>query len=133
MTVRLDRTPLRLLVVGATAAAAVGVLAVVGLGEAAVYYRTPTEVLEQPAAPGDRLRLGGLVLPGTVRSDGTTVTFELTDGVSGLTVVHRGDPSGVFQEGQGAVVEGVLAGDGRFLSDLVMVKHSNEYRAEDRP
>jgi cytochrome c-type biogenesis protein CcmE len=131
VSARTVRTPVRLLVVAATAAAAVVVLAVVGLGEAAVYYRTPTEVLERPPAAGDRLRLGGLVLPGTVRSDGTTVRFELTDGVTGLTVVHRGDPSGVFQEGQGAVVEGVLGSDGRFLSDLVMVKHSNEYRAQD--
>ena len=126
-------TRVRLLVVGVSAAAAVGALAVVGLGEAAVYYRTPTEVLEQPPSLGDRLRLGGLVLPGSVRSDGTTVRFELSDGVTGLSVVHRGDPSGVFQEGQGAVVEGVLDADGSFRSDLVMVKHSNEYRAQDRP
>ena len=133
MSTRPVRTSVRLLVVGATAAAAVAVLAVVGLGEAAVYYRTPTEVLERPPVAGDRLRLGGLVLPGTVRSDGTTVLFELSDGVTGVTVVHRGDPSGVFQEGQGAVVEGVLGSDGRFLSDLVMVKHSNEYRAQDSP
>lgn len=131
MTVRPRGTRLRLLVVGLTAAAAVGVLSVVGLGEAAVYYRTPTEVLEQPPRDGDRLRLGGLVLPGTVTSDGTTVRFQLSDGVTGLPVVHRGDPSGVFQEGQGAVVEGVLGADGLFRSDLVMVKHSNEYRAED--
>lgn len=122
---------LRLLVVGVSAAAAFGGLGVVGLGDAAVYYRTPTEVLEQPPPDGQRLRLGGLVLPGTVRSDGTTVRFRLSDGVSDLTVVHRGDPSGVFQEGQGAVVEGVLQPDGVFRSDLVMVKHSNEYRAED--
>jgi cytochrome c-type biogenesis protein CcmE len=39
----------------------------------------------------------------------------------------------VFQEGQGAVVEGLLEPGGTFRSDLVMVKHSNEYRAEDRP
>lgn len=132
MTAATLSTHRRLLVVGVSAAAAVGALAVVGLGEAAVYYRTPTEVLEQPTAAGERLRLGGLVLPGSVRSDGTTVRFELSDGVTGVAVVHRGDPSGVFQEGQGAVVEGVLDADGSFRSDLVMVKHSNEYTAEDR-
>lgn len=123
---------LRLLVVGVSAAAAFGGLGVVGLGDAAVYYRTPTEVLEQAPPEGQRLRLGGLVLPGTVRSDGTTVRFELSDGVSAVTVVHRGDPSGVFQEGQGAVVEGLLEPGGVFRSDLVMVKHSNEYRADER-
>lgn len=45
----------------------------------------------------------------TRRDDG--VTFALTDGTADTTVVHRGDSQGVFAEGQGAVVEGVLGAD----------------------
>jgi cytochrome c-type biogenesis protein CcmE len=47
--------------------------------------------------------------------------------VSSLPVVHRGDAPQLLREGSGAVVEGVLRG-GTFASDLVMVRHSNEYR-----
>jgi len=50
-----------------------------------------------------------------------------TDGVADVPVVNTGQPRGVFRDGQGAVVEGVLGRDGVFRSDLVLVKHSNSY------
>jgi cytochrome c-type biogenesis protein CcmE len=77
---------------------------------------------------GQRVRLGGLVVTGTVRRTAAGVDFELTDGVQEVPVVNTGQPRGVFQEGQGAVVEGVLGRDGVFRSDVLLVKHSNRYR-----
>lgn len=125
------RPRLRLLVVGVTIVGAIGVLAASGLGESLVYYRTPTEVVEGAQAQPGRIRLGGLVEAGSVTPTDDGVRFVLTDGVSAVEVLHRGDPPGVFQEGQGALVEGSLDGDGRLQSDLLIVKHSNEYRGED--
>jgi len=126
-----SRPGVRLLVVAGTALAALVTLASVGLGDNLVYYRTPAELAATPTSAGERVRLGGLVVEGSVtrRSDG--VAFVLTDGTADVAVVHRGDPQGVFAEGQGAIVEGVLAADGTFRSDLLMVKHSNEYRPPD--
>ena len=37
----------------------------------------------------------------------------------------------MFQEGIGAVVEGMLGEDDVFRTDRVMVKHSNEYSAPE--
>ncbi|CAN5868722.1 N/A [soil metagenome] len=125
------RPGVRLLIVAAVALAAVVVLASVGLGDNLVYYRTPTELAATPGTPGERVRLGGLVVDGSVSRTPQGVTFVLTDGTADTTVVHRGDPQGVFAEGQGAIVEGVIASDGTFRSDLLMVKHANEYRAPD--
>ncbi|MBW3606334.1 MAG: cytochrome c maturation protein CcmE [Actinobacteria bacterium] len=123
------RPGVRLLIVAGVALVAVGTVASVGLGDNLVYYRTPAELSVSPAAPAERVRLGGLVVDGSVRRGDDGVTFVLTDGTAEVTVVHGGDPEGVFAEGQGAVVEGVMAEDGVFRSDLLMVKHSNEYRA----
>lgn len=122
---------IRLAVVAVACVAAVGLLAAANLGDSLVYYRTPSELAAQPALGDERVRLGGLVQPGSVRADGDGVRFVLTDGAAEVTVVHRGDPPGVFQEGQGALVEGAFDGQRLFRSDLLIVKHSNEYRAAD--
>lgn len=118
----------RILVVALVAVAALGGLAASGLGDSLVYYRTPTELQARPPGPDERLRLGGMVVPGSVAGEGDRVRFTLTDGASDVAVVHTGTPQGVFREGQGALVEGSVDGDGVFRSDLLMVKHDNEYR-----
>ncbi|WP_199506115.1 cytochrome c maturation protein CcmE [Geodermatophilus sp. TF02-6] len=122
------RVPLRLLLVAGVVLLTVGVLAVAGLQGSLVYYRTTSELLADPALQGERVRLGGLVVRGTVETTADGVRFELTDGVQDVPVVNTGQPRGVFQEGQGAVVEGVLGADGVFRSDVLLVKHDNEYR-----
>ena len=126
----MTRPRTRLLVVTVTALAAIVLLAAAGVDDSLVYYRSPAEASSLSGADG-RIRLGGLVQAGSVLRDGTDVRFVLTDGASDVDVVHRGDPPGVFQEGQGALVEGTFDADGVFRSDLLIVKHSNEYQAPE--
>ena len=125
------RAPWRLLVLAVVVLAAVGVLALTGLQGNLVYYKTTSELLTDPGLEGERLRLGGLVSPGSVQRGPEGVSFVLTDGVQDVRVVNSAQPRGVFTEGQGALVEGVLGADGVFRSDLLLVKHGNEYRAPD--
>lgn len=122
------RSRRRLAVVIAAVLAAVALLGVSGLERNLVFYRTPSELLADPALAGQRVRLGGLVQPGTVEQAGAVMTFTLTDGVTDVRVRYAGPAPGVFQAGQNALVEGVLGGDGGFRADQVMVKHSDTYR-----
>lgn len=115
----------------ATVVVAVGLLVAGGLQHTLVYYRTPSEVLDSPPAATERIRLGGTVLPGSLREDGGLTTFRLTDGRRQIAVVEHGAPPGTFHEGRDAVVEGVLGADATFDSDTVMVKHSNEYQPRE--
>jgi cytochrome c-type biogenesis protein CcmE len=98
------------------------------LQDSIVYYRTPTEASQSSAAIGSTMRLGGQVLPGSLRDDGASTEFRLTDGRTAIVVIAGGAIPDTFREGQGAVVEGVLEPDGLFRADTVAVKHSNEYR-----
>jgi cytochrome c-type biogenesis protein CcmE len=109
-------------------AAGVALLVTAGLHGTLVYYRTPSELATRPAT-GQRVRLGGQVVPGSVRREGPLTRFDLTDGERRVVVVQRGGVRGTLREGEGAVVEGSLATDGVFHADRVEVKHSNEYRA----
>jgi cytochrome c-type biogenesis protein CcmE len=123
---RSRRTALGLL--GLILAAGVGLLVAAGLQGTMVYYRTPSELATRPA-PGERVRLGGQVVPGSVSQVGDLTRFQLTDGRRETVVVQRGGVPATFRAGEGAVVEGTVATDGVFHADRVEVKHSNEYRA----
>jgi cytochrome c-type biogenesis protein CcmE len=119
--------PGRTLVAVALLAAGLGWVAVRGLSGNLVYYQTPSDLAGRSAA-GERLRLGGYVLPGSVERTGPSVRFVVTDGTARTSVVNTGGVPSLFQAGQGVVVEGVLGEDGVFHADTVLVKHSNEYR-----
>lgn len=108
-----------------------GSLAWVGtqaLSGSLVYYVTPTELLQQQPAPGERLRLGGQVVPGSVHDIAEGVDFVLTDGTTRMSVVHTGSTPALFKTGTGVVLEGTYGPDGAFHSDTMLVKHSEEYR-----
>jgi cytochrome c-type biogenesis protein CcmE len=99
-----------------------------GLSSSLVYYKTPTEILHQGAsAVGERLRLGGEVVPGTRVTSGTRTTFVVTDDTSRMTVIDHGDLPELFTDGQGVVVEGWMGADGAFHADTVLVKHNGVY------
>ncbi|HLE58468.1 MAG TPA: cytochrome c maturation protein CcmE [Candidatus Limnocylindria bacterium] len=116
-----------------------GVLAVVvviayfalsGIGNALVYYLTPTELLARgDAAVGETVRLGGLVKIGSIVEDGQELTFVVTDGTNEIRVHSSRLPTQSFREGIGAVVEGELAADGHFEATQVIVKHDENYVA----
>jgi len=117
----------RLLSVVGVVAVGLSVLAISGLKDTLVYYRTPSEVVDHAPSPDTRFRLAGLVMTGSLHRTGDEVDFTLTDGVDDVRVVHHGDTPQMLNEGQGAVVEGTLDRARVFHSDLVMVRHSNEY------
>ncbi|MBX2802888.1 MAG: cytochrome c maturation protein CcmE [Myxococcales bacterium] len=115
------------------AAGALAWIAMSDLGDNLVYYWSPTELMTAENAQDATVRLGGMVVPGTMKhdTDKAHLAFDVTDGTTTVSVFSEGNPPQMFREGIGVVVEGQLAGDGVFKSDKVMVKHSNEYEAPD--
>lgn len=99
-------------------------------------FYTPTEIVEgkgvQQVKPqvGQRLRIGGLVVPGSVKrlDDGLTIAFNLIDqGPSQVTVEFNGILPDLFREGQGIVAQGELIASDRILASEVLAKHDEEY------
>ncbi len=103
------------------------------LGDNLVYYWSPTELLEAPNAQDATVRLGGMVVPGSVDWDkaGGKASFRVTDGKKEVAVHCDGNPPQMFKDGIGVVVEGQLHADGVFHTNKVMVKHSNDYEAPE--
>lgn len=108
----------------------------VGLGlyamrDSLALFLTPTEIAEKHVAPGTRLRIGGLVETGSVVKDASRLMFKVTDGTKSVGVDCAGDcfatVPDLFREGQGVVVDGVLAAAGRLDSDQILAKHDERY------
>ena len=115
---------------GVLALAAVLVLS--ALRDSIVFFNSPTDVVEKQVAPGTRIRLGGLVKPGTLqRGDNLAVRFEVTDGNRAIAVAYQGILPDLFREGQGVITEGALDRAGLFKADSVLAKHDETYMPKE--
>ena len=102
------------------------------LSDSIVFFNSPTDVAEKHIAAGTRIRIGGLVKPGSLqRGDNLRIRFDVTDGKSDLPVHYQGIVPDLFREGQGIVAEGALDGAGVFKADNVLAKHDETYMPKE--
>jgi cytochrome c-type biogenesis protein CcmE len=120
----------KFIVGGVVIVAALAYLIYAGVSQSVVYFVTPSELGAAPV-PGKSYRLGGMVLPGTLKWEPRSLDlrFTLSDGQASVPVRHRGTPPDLFAEGRGAVVEGTWSRDGYFQASTILAKHSEEYKA----
>jgi cytochrome c-type biogenesis protein CcmE len=117
-----------LIVTGVAILGVASLLVLFALRETIVFFHTPSEVIEKRIAAGQRFRLGGLVVQGSVkRGAGTEVGFAVTDMLQTIAVSYQGVLPDLFREGQGVVAEGRLDAAGRFVADTVLAKHDETY------
>lgn len=96
-----------------------------------MYFYTPTDIVEHKVADNAQLRLGGLVVAGSVkRGDGLQVDFTLADCEQSLPVRYDGILPDLFKEGQGIVATGRMR-SGVFVADQVLAKHDENYMPPD--
>jgi cytochrome c-type biogenesis protein CcmE len=123
----------RLWAAGAVIVVALGFLVYRGLGNATLYFRTADEAVAQREQLGNRrFRIEGTVVRGSVRERGDALEFRIVSKDTTVAVVHRGNQPGLFKPGMPVVLEGRFAeGSPTFNSDRILVKHSENYIAEN--
>ena len=128
MTVRAKHQRLVLLAVALTALVAAGLLAAWALRHQASYFYVPGEIVAKPPEPDRSVRLGGMVVRGSMKdaADGVTVNFVVTDGKTQVPVRFSGIRPALFVEGSGVVAEGHLQ-NGLFTADNLLAKHDEKY------
>jgi cytochrome c-type biogenesis protein CcmE len=103
------------------------VLTFAGLRDSVVYFVAPSELAEKAQA-GRRVRLGGLVVEGTLRRDADGASrFAVTDGAVQVEVRYDGVLPDLFREGQGVVAEGAWTPGQAFEAERVLAKHDETY------
>jgi cytochrome c-type biogenesis protein CcmE len=94
------------------------------------YFRTPTQIVTgnyPERGTGRGLRLGGLVVKGSLKRKGDSLTFRVTDLKNSITVHYRGMVPDLFREGQGVVAEGKVMPDDSFMATTLLAKHDEKY------
>ena len=94
-----------------------------------LFFYSPSDIDERGVAPGQRIRLGGIVAEDSVGrdEDGVSVRFTVTDMALDVPVVYAGLLPDQFPECQGVVAEGALRADGTFEATQVLAKHDENY------
>ncbi len=107
---------------------AIGLVAYALRGNINLFY-PPAEVAAGKAPLGQPIRVGGMVVDGSVQrsDDSLEVRFELTDYAATVPVVYTGILPDLFGEGQGAVASGRLRPDGVLEASEVLAKHDEKY------
>jgi cytochrome c-type biogenesis protein CcmE len=90
------------------------------------YFFTPTELKKQNIPSDKRIKLGGMVLKGSVERDSSEISFVVTDYENSLRVVYDGIVPDLFKEESGVVVLGFYRDD-MIYAEEVLAKHDENY------
>jgi cytochrome c-type biogenesis protein CcmE len=125
----------RLMAVSAVVLVVAGAISLMlyALGQNIDLFYTPSEIVQgkkgvRPQV-GQRLRVGGMVVEGSVRrdQDSLAVSFDLVDTGPVITVSYQGILPDLFREGQGIVATGYLTEANHIQAEEVLAKHDEEY------
>lgn len=129
----MTRKQRRLILIGSglSVLALAALLVLTALKDSIVFFNSPTDIVEKQVKPGSRIRIGGLVQPGSVVRNNLDARFDVTDGKTAIQVSYRGILPDLFREGQGIVAEGVLTDSRGFVADTVLAKHDENYMPKE--
>lgn len=96
------------------------------LKENIVFFYSPSDIYTKNPTADQRIRVGGLVVDGSIKHVANRLEFEVTDNVKTIHITYDAIPPGLFREGQGMVAEGHLR-DGRFIATNLLAKHDENY------
>ena len=112
-----------------TGVAVATALALTAIGENMLYFYSPSQIKAGEAPRLHDVRVGGLVVEGSIQRTGTglDLRFDLTDNAETVSVTYSGILPDLFREGQGIVAMGRLREDGVFEAHEVLAKHDENY------
>lgn len=124
---------LKFIIAIAVIALAVSYLVYGGVRDTMVYYLTVKELKSRvPSVYGERVRVSGKVLPGSIKHgpDGS-LEFSIYDGGGNINVAYSGIVPDIFKDDVEAVVEGAYGKDNVFSADVLLAKCPTKYESTE--
>ena len=90
------------------------------------YFFTPTEIMQSDISSEKRIKIGGMVLEGSVKRDSSKISFIITDYENSISVLFEGIVPDLFKEGSGVVALGFMDNE-VFYAKEVLAKHDENY------
>jgi len=97
-----------------------------------IFFKTVSQAVHDQAKDGTHsLRIGGAVIPNSIKQRSDGVDFLLTQGNVTVTVHHTGGEPPLFKDCAPVVAEGHWAavGSTTFDSTRLLIKHGSDYEA----
>ena len=104
-------------------------LILMALEDNIVYFYTPNDLIDKFGDTQNiqnKIRIGGLILEGSIKKEGEITIFMITDRKKEVRVVFDGPLPDLFREGQGIVAEGMFQNN-NFIASEVLAKHDENY------
>ncbi len=107
-------------------------ITITGLNDNLTYYLYPNEAVSQRAdfPDGEKFRLAGQVVMGSVVERGEDLAFEVTDGSATIPVTLTNTPPPLFNEEVPVLLEGSWSGD-VFVADTALIRHDENYETPE--
>ncbi|AIL65936.1 Cytochrome C biogenesis protein CcmE [Rickettsiales bacterium Ac37b] len=93
------------------------------------FFFTPSEIKNYESVENKVIRLGGLVVEGSIKhyNGSTEHIFTITDNKKNVIVHYKGILPKLFRVGQGIVAKGKLQVNGIFEASELLTKHDENY------
>lgn len=108
--------------------AAVSALVLYALRENINLFYPPADFVAGKVPQERTVRLGGMVLSGSLQRRGVQMSFRVGDQAAAVPVLYSGLAPELFGEGRGVVATGVWKEDGVFHAVSLLAKHDENYR-----
>ena len=95
--------------------------------ENVVYFMSPSDIKNSPELETKKIRVGGMVKEKSIKISDSEINFIITDFKNDLIVSFNGSVPNLFEEGKGAVIEGILQDRNYIKADKILAKHDENY------
>ena len=96
-----------------------------------VYFFSPTDLKNITELPNGIIRVGGMIKIKSLKKKGNQYSFIVTDFKNDILVNYSGIKPNLFEEGQGAVVEGRLNTRTNLVATKILAKHDENYMPKE--
>ena len=118
---------IQIIIILITSLAISSILIGYGLRDGISYFKSPTDLANNPPSSTKLIRIGGLVEVGSllINSSGS-INFKVTDGNESIPVSYSGILPDLFSEGQGMIGKGYFKSN-LFVAKEILAKHDEKY------
>ena len=93
-----------------------------------VYFFSPSDINKKSNITiNQKIRVGGLVKKNSIKQEGSSINFVITDLKYEVLVSYNGIIPNLFSEGKGVIVEGKLKDKKYFVASKILAKHDENY------
>ncbi len=94
------------------------------------YFRTVSQVKKDSSLVGKSVRVGGMVIKGSIKKQDEAYRFQIGDGKNNIAVVYAGTMPSTFGAGVQAIVEGKLVSQHEMHAKSLVTKCPSKYESK---